>query len=628
MFKNLTIVQRLAIIFVLGTIGGAIAIANFFYMTSVRAVEESQKQVLIDNASDLISTSLQSKLHLAEATAVALSFGLEQHLSMGHHQGAMGMSRLKDIRQFFSQRSDLDDVDYDIIGREGRVLISSWREAGESIADFAQLKHRKEASAELVRTDRGLRIRGASPMYDASGRLSGLILVYFGMHDIATHIYEHSDNGQYLLVEKTPQGLKPAAYGFDTEAIQWVAQHTLNLTNEPAVILTDGKAVVALPYRDNLYNLLILPERAYTAPIERQKEIVFIDVLVVVIIDMIVNLIVLFTIYRDAVRPIKDAMRSMQAIAESRLNMPLNTQADSKDMRIFINQQENMRTTLQNIVGNIRKHADDLSACSEQTYKNVTHMCSLIKQNRNEASELTETANRLNHLANVVMEKATDSEEEARISARLVDESSAKIGETAKTLERLGRDITCSVKDISELVREIDDISEVLDTINDIAEQTNLLALNAAIEAARAGEHGRGFAVVADEVRSLATKTQQTVDQVTQRTEMIQHKASETQSRMNDIAAEAEEAVDKSEKLQEELDKIRLEVDKLSRIMEEIATIAKEQNGAVVEAKAQIEDIERQVDTMAQQGSDALNTFEKVKQMAKGLADLVKQFKV
>ncbi|WP_331490760.1 methyl-accepting chemotaxis protein [Aquibacillus rhizosphaerae] len=91
-------------------------------------------------------------------------------------------------------------------------------------------------------------------------------------------------------------------------------------------------------------------------------------------------------------------------------------------------------------------------------------------------------------------------------------------------------------------------IEGIVKTIREIAAQTNLLALNAGIEAARAGEHGRGFNVVAGEIRKLATKVQESVQDVNAHIEGI---TSET-TKISDATERSQEGFAKNQELIEQ----------------------------------------------------------------------------
>ena len=161
----------------------------------------------------------------------------------------------------------------------------------------------------------------------------------------------------------------------------------------------------------------------------------------------------------------------------------------------------NAMQTMENQAKNIL----DSSEITSEQLQGVGHIMQAL-------SHVTETVNNLSHQ---VVDNATATKESMQSSQTQVDQV-LQASELTNQAAQSGKSA------ITELGVSVKSVGTIVDVISAIADQTNLLALNAAIEAARAGEHGRGFSVVADEVRQLASKTQDSLQQISQRLEQLQ----------------------------------------------------------------------------------------------------------
>jgi methyl-accepting chemotaxis protein len=200
-----------------------------------------------------------------------------------------------------------------------------------------------------------------------------------------------------------------------------------------------------------------------------------------------------------------------------------------------------------------------------------------------------------------------------------------------QTVERIGELATRladSAGEVGKLQQASQTIGSVLDVIRSIAEQTNLLALNAAIEAARAGEQGRGFAVVADEVRLLATRTQQSTQEISTIITSLQQQTgsmvvSMEQSREQGIRS-AEEATNAGVLLEQ----IALDVTHIMDMSTQIAAAIEEQSLVAQEVNRNVSAIRDIAEESSQMAAENAESSQELSQQAHRLDQAVARYKV
>lgn len=353
----------------------------------------------------------------------------------------------------------------------------------------------------------------------------------------------------------------------------------------------------------------------------------FISTIIITVISIAAAFGIGYITVRKITVPLGKVNRLLNVAATGNLTQSLNDNSQDEFGELARNCNA-LINNLKGLISGISSGATQLAAASEQT-SSVTHQTTRsIEEQKSQVSQAATATTELNSTAQLVANSADDTL--AQISnANQEAETVRTISEDNKqTILVLAKDVDSAADVINKVHQDSASIGGILDVIRGIADQTNLLALNAAIEAARAGEQGRGFAVVADEVRTLASRTQESTQEIQSMIEMLQVGAEQAVSVMQKGKEQTSLCVSQAEKAAEALNSITAAVHKAHDVSSQIEQAAREQNTVSRDISERLENIVEIAEETASGAAHTSRASQEVAALAEQLQSSVRKFQV
>ncbi len=334
-----------------------------------------------------------------------------------------------------------------------------------------------------------------------------------------------------------------------------------------------------------------------------------------------------YAISNNIVTPLNKLIENTHLIAEGDLRVRMNL-ARKDELGQMAKEIDSMLSKLQSTL----KTAHDSAGISSSMASNIAQASEEAATSVNsQHSQLELLSTAMTEMSATISDVANNAESTAGSTNKVMEHTEhtdRTMQLTSKAISDVSQDIAMANELVKELQGGVNEISNVVSVIRDISEQTNLLALNAAIEAARAGEQGRGFAVVADEVRNLASRTQNSTNEVQQTIDTLLEHAGRTFTAMQNSNNSVDSSVEASQRTRNQINEIVVEMQNANDMVAQIAAASEQQSAVASEMNQNVTSIHLSANEVLQASQSLAKESQEMANTAEHLSTQLQYFKV